>query len=87
MSSEADTLPTIQTVLDAIAALRSEVSQRFDAVERRLSVIERQLENMDIRLDGIESFAHQTRSEILALRKDFKEFKLQTEEANTQRTT
>jgi hypothetical protein len=34
---------------------------------------------MDIRLDRIESFSHQTRSEILALRADVKELRGQME--------
>ncbi|HEX8144260.1 MAG TPA: hypothetical protein VF553_16790 [Pyrinomonadaceae bacterium] len=94
MSSEADTLPTLQIILEKLSALTDEVrsgfnvvNQRLDRIESRVSAIEHQLEQMDIRLDGIESFAHQTRSEILALRKDFKEFKLQTDEPATQRTT
>ncbi|HEV2913234.1 MAG TPA: hypothetical protein VGX92_07955 [Pyrinomonadaceae bacterium] len=61
MSDQADTLPTLQTVLDE---MRSGFAR-----------IEHQLGRMDIRLDRIESFSHQTRSEVLALRADIKEFK------------
>ncbi len=84
MSSDADTVPTLQTILDKLNEFRAAVEQRFDGIEqrldgleRRLSIIERQVENMDMRLDGLESFAHQTGSDVLALRKDFKEFRSQ----------
>lgn len=80
MSSEANTLPTLQTILESINDFRAAVEQRFDRLESRVSAIEHQLENMDMRLDGIESFAHQTRSEVLALRKDFKGFRAQFKE-------
>jgi septation ring formation regulator EzrA len=77
MSSDADRVPTLRTILDKLNEFRVAVEQCFDSVERRLSVIERLVENMDMRLDGIESFNHQTRSEVLALRKEFKEFRSQ----------
>ena len=77
MSSEADTLPTIQTVLNELREFRSFVGQRFDRLENRMAAIEHQLEQMVIRLDRIESFSHQTRSEVLALRADLKEFRSQ----------
>lgn len=70
MRDEARTKPTIETVLERLEDFRSAVTPRFDAIEH-------QLENMDMRLDRIESFAHQTGSEVLALRADFKEFKSQ----------
>ena len=70
MSDEARTKPTIETVIERISALSTELRDFRIAVEH-------QFENMDMRLDRIESFAHQTRSEVLALRADFKEFKSQ----------
>lgn len=73
MSDEAQTKPTLETISAQLAELR-----RF--TEARLSMIETLLENMDMRLDGIESFAHQTRSEVLALRKELKEFRSQFKE-------
>jgi hypothetical protein len=55
VSSDADTLPTIQNVLERIEALAGEmragfqaVSQRLDRLERRTAAIEHQLEQMDI---------------------------------------
>ena len=70
MNDEAQTKPTIETVLERLQDFRSEVTSRFNAIEH-------QLDNVDMRLDHIESFAHQTRSELIALRADFKEFKSQ----------
>lgn len=55
------TLPTTQTILEEMRA-------GFAAIQHQLS-------QMDIRLDRIESFAHQTRSEILAVRADLKELR------------
>ena len=55
------TLLTTQTLLEEMRA-------GFAAIQHQLS-------QMDIRLDRIESFAHQTRSEILALRADLKELR------------
>lgn len=59
--SEEPTLPTNQTILEEMRA-------GFAAIQHQLS-------QMDIRLDRMESFAHQTRSEVLALRADVKELK------------
>ena len=75
MSSEANTLPTTQTILESIEALATEMRAGFSAVNQRLSSIEHQLEQMDMRMDGIESIALQARSEVLGLRKEFKEFR------------
>jgi hypothetical protein len=73
VSDEAQTKPSLETIAAQLTGFR-----RF--TEARLSIIESLLENMDMRLDGIESFAHQTRSEVLALRKEFKEFRSQFKE-------
>lgn len=91
MSSEDDTLPTLQTVLERInyvATMMQEfqtsvegrfgiVEGRLNTIEGRLGIIERQLEQMDIRLDRIESVAHGAHSEVMNLRADFKEFRSQ----------
>ncbi|HEX8772350.1 MAG TPA: hypothetical protein VF735_02015 [Pyrinomonadaceae bacterium] len=66
MSDQADTLPTTQNILDQMRA-------GFEAIRHQLS-------QMDIRLDRIESFAHQTRSEVLALRADIKELRTSLKE-------
>jgi archaellum component FlaC len=79
MSSDANTLPTTQTILEEVRAGFISVNDRIDAftVEMRagFSAINHQLEQMEIRLDGIEAFANQTRSEVMYLRKEFKEFR------------
>jgi predicted nucleic acid-binding Zn-ribbon protein len=67
MSDQADTLPTTQNILDEMRA-------GFEAIRHQLS-------QMDIRLDRIESFAHQTRSEVLALRADIKELRTSLKES------
>ncbi|MGB7925569.1 MAG: hypothetical protein WCF57_20190 [Pyrinomonadaceae bacterium] len=61
--SDEETLPTTQTILDEMRA--------------GFAAITHQLTQMDIRLDRLESFNHQTRSEVLALRADVKELKEQ----------
>ncbi len=61
--SQQPTLPTTQTILEELRA--------------GFAAIGHQLAQMDIRLDRIESFAHQTRSEILAQRADLKELREQ----------
>lgn len=55
------TAPTIETVLERINALAMHIDNRFEALE--------------IRLDRIESEASKTRSEMLALRADFRELR------------
>lgn len=67
MSDQADTLPTTQNILD-------EMRTGFEAIQHQLS-------QMDIRLDRIESFGHQTRSEVLALRADIKELRTSLKES------
>lgn len=67
MSDQADTLPTTQNIVDQMRA-------GFEAIQHQLS-------QMDIRLDRIESFAHQTRSEVLALRADIKELRTSLKES------
>jgi hypothetical protein len=61
--SQEPTLPTTQTILEEMRA-------GFASIHHLLA-------QMDIRLDRIESFAHQTRSEILAQRADLKELREQ----------
>lgn len=70
--SEDETKPLLEAIL-------KEVRDGFAASDRRFAAIERQLERMDIRLDEISSFAHQTRSEILALRASFKAARIEDE--------
>lgn len=70
MSDEATTKPTLETLSNRLEELASEMRAGFAAVNHML-------EQMDMRLDGIESLAHQSRSEVLSLRKEFKAFRSQ----------
>ena len=70
MSDEAITKPTLETILGAINAVGVELHQfRTD---------------VGIRLDRMESFAHQTRSELLDLRADVKELRKEFNEFRSQ---
>ena len=62
------TKPTIETVLEMLAAFGDEMRDGFTRIERRLDVL-------DIRLDRIESEVKLTHSELYDLRADFKELK------------
>jgi hypothetical protein len=53
--------PTIQTVLERLDEFRGSMGKRFDALENRI--------------DRVESVALATRSELLDLRADFREFR------------
>ena len=84
VSSDADTLPTIQNVLERIDALGGEMragfqalNQRLDRLESRTAAIEHQLEQMDIRADRLEGNVNKALSELMYLRADFKEFRSQ----------
>jgi chaperonin cofactor prefoldin len=61
-----DTKPTIDTLLEELRSFRTSVEQRFDS--------------LDVRLDRIESVAHDTQSKFHALRADFNEFKKELRE-------
>lgn len=77
VSSEADTLPTLQTVLAEMREGFRSVNQRLDSLDRRVSAIEHQLEQMDIRADRLEGNVNKALSEVMYLRADFKEFRSQ----------
>ena len=66
--SDEPTLPTNQIILERMDALANEVKSGNAALNHML-------EQMDIRLDHLEGFAHQTRSEVINLRADLKEFR------------
>ena len=61
-----DTKPTLETVLKELAGVEERLTKRFDALE--------------IRFDRTDSLVHQTRSELLALRADFNEFRAEVRE-------
>lgn len=77
VSGEADTVPTIQTVLEEMRAGFQSVNQRLDRIESRVAAIEHQLEQMDIRADRLEGTANKALSEVMFMRADFKEFRSQ----------
>ncbi|MGB7923732.1 MAG: hypothetical protein WCF57_10850 [Pyrinomonadaceae bacterium] len=83
MSDEAPTKPTLETILQEMRAGFASVHQQFASVDQRLAVVESQLENMDIRFDRLEGLGEKTRSEVMYLRADFKEFKSQFKEPRT----
>jgi len=64
------TKPTIETVLERMDAMEGRLNQRIDKLEQRL----------DSRLDRIESVASGTRSEMLELRADFRDWRVQLRE-------
>jgi chromosome segregation ATPase len=70
MADEAKTEPTLETILEEMRA--------------GFASIQHQLSQMDIRLDRIEGFANQTRSEVMYLRADFKEFRSEFNEFRSQ---
>jgi DNA repair ATPase RecN len=72
-TDDTDTRPTIETVLEHIAALGQEMRDRFKGVDQRL-------EELDYRLDRIESMTNKTRSEFLELRADLRDWKVQLKE-------
>ncbi|HEU4593888.1 MAG TPA: hypothetical protein VFS10_01880 [Pyrinomonadaceae bacterium] len=70
MSEDATTKPTIETVLERVNALGEKIDGFRDYFETRFSSFRNEVE---IRLDRIESMTNQTRAEMLTLRADFKE--------------
>ena len=77
-SDNMNTLPTIETVLDRISQLSTNVEKRFDQTDQRIAnieqdvaeikksitVLERHSRRVDIRLDKIESIALSAKSGI-----------------------
>jgi hypothetical protein len=87
--SEDPTKFTLETIAKQLNDLSMKVRVGFASTGKRLSTVEYQLEQMDIRLDTIESYTLQTRSEVLALRASFKTTRVQgssTVETVRQRT-
>jgi len=54
-ANEQDTLPNLETVLDAINSLRQEMNERFDKIETRLTSVETRLTNVETRLTNLET--------------------------------
>ncbi len=66
MSDEAQTKPTLETILERINALGARMDKRFDTLDDRIARIE-------IRLDRIESMALETRADLREFKMQFKE--------------
>jgi predicted component of type VI protein secretion system len=69
MSTEADTKPTLETVLERITTLGNKLHS--DMQDFRSSVEDR-LERIEIRLDRVESMALETRADVRELRKELR---------------
>ena len=87
MSSNADTKLTLETVLERIDNLRQEMNRRFDeqgkrfdGQDRRFDEQKKTLADFDVRIDRIEGVVTMTRSDMVNLRADFREFKQKAEE-------
>jgi chromosome segregation ATPase len=77
MSDQADTLPTLETIL-------AEMRAGFAMSERRFAAIEHQLEQMDIRADRLEGTINKSLSETMYLRADIKELRSEFNEFRSQ---
>jgi RNA binding exosome subunit len=80
MSSNADTKPTLETILERLDNLRQEMNRRFDEHDKRFDEQKKILFDFDVRLDRIEGVATMTRSDLVNLRADFREFRQKVEE-------
>ena len=80
MSSNADTKPTLETVLERIDNLRQEMNRRFDEHDKRFDEQKKILSDFDVRIDRIDGVVSLTRSDVVNLRADFREFKQKVEE-------
>ena len=75
ISSKYDTKPTLEQVLERINVVAEMLVEFRAEVNRKFAAIEQKLEDFDVRIDRIESVVNATRSEMLTLRADFREFK------------
>ena len=67
-ANEKNTLPNLETVLNAINGLRSEMNERFDRVEERLTNVETRLTNVEIKLTNVESDLTQVKSDLIQVK-------------------
>ncbi len=75
------TKPTIETVLERMGAMEERINQRMDGMGERISQrIDGLEQRLDSRLDRVESVANMTRSEMLELRADFRDWRVQLKE-------
>lgn len=69
------TQPMLETLLREFRAFRAEMIEfRSEMIEFRTETVN-QLKTVNIRLDRVESLAHQSRADVLALRADFAEIR------------
>ncbi len=80
MADEAPTKPTLETLSKQMDELRSQMGELQAEMRSGFANINHMLEQMDIRLDKIEGFANETRSEMMYLRADFKKFRSEFKE-------
>ena len=77
MSQKYDTKPTIETVLERINALSTELHSELRVVREEMR---KRFDALDIRLDRIEGAVHETKSNFHMLRADFNELRGQLRE-------
>ena len=91
-SDEAQTKPTIETVLERINALGENLQGQISQLSESVAAVKtdgRSLRDefqlfrgeVEIRLDRIEGMTNQTRAEMLNLRADFREWRNEVKEA------
>jgi flagellar capping protein FliD len=90
-SNEADTKPTIETVLERIADFRESVEMRFKGLESRIdgfeSKVEAKFEDFEVKFDRMDSMVHATRADMLSLRVEFREVGKDVREMKLQLST
>jgi hypothetical protein len=81
------TKPTLETLLEMMRAMRDNMNERFDATDRRFDVADARfhtlngrMSELDIRIDGMNSWAHKAYSAMTDLRADFSESKVRLKE-------
>lgn len=72
--------PTLETLREMMRDLRDTVNKRFDDVSHRLEALNGHVNELDIRVDRMDSFVHNTYTEMVAVRADFNESKVQLKE-------
>ncbi|HEY0323287.1 MAG TPA: hypothetical protein VGC66_20185 [Pyrinomonadaceae bacterium] len=77
MSDEAPTQPNLETILKEMRTGFDSINTHLSSIQNRLDIFESQLVQMDARIDRLGGIFHATRSEMLGLRADFKEFRSQ----------